>query len=120
MAALLAGCALAGPAPAEPLPTSGLAADFHDLIDEAPIYRIRYLVPALASKDVEYMAVADDMALLCQLDALPRLANLGADPQRVVVSLMAAPVEFGVMTPEIRQFFESYTVENGLCIWEAF
>jgi hypothetical protein len=38
----------------------------------------------------------------------------------VVISLMQSPVDFGVMTPDVVQFFESFTIENDLCIWEAF
>jgi hypothetical protein len=33
---------------------------------------------------------------------------------------MSEPTDFGVMDPSVMQFFESYTIENGLCIWEAF
>lgn len=108
------------PLRAEILPLSGLEFAFHDEIDEAPTYRMRYVVPALSGDAVDFDAMADDMAQLCEADALPRLTEQGYEPFRVVVTLMAEPVEFGVMTPEIRQFFESYTVENGLCIWEAF
>ena len=108
------------PLRAEVLPLSGLEFAFHDEIDEAPTFRMRYVVPALSAAEIDFDAMADDMAQLCATDALPRLAEQGANPYRVVVTLMAEPVEFGVMTPEIRQFFESYTVEDGLCIWEAF
>jgi hypothetical protein len=115
----LAALACTGaPVASETLPASGLEVDFFDMIDEAPTFRARYVAPDLTDPSVEYFALADDMALLCQQEALPRLA--AREPERIVVSLMSAPVEFGVMTPEIRQFFESFRVEGGLCIWEAF
>lgn len=123
---LCRGCLLAlvaldcatGPLAAETLPASGLEVEYFDMIDEAPTFRARYLAPDLTDPSIEYFALADDMALLCQQEALPRVA--GQAPERIVVSLMSAPVEFGVMAPEIRQFFESFRVEGGLCIWEAF
>jgi hypothetical protein len=99
---------------------SGLHVAYFDTIDEAPTYRLRYTAPALADATLDYATVADDMTMLCQDDALPRLAEAGANPSQVVITLMAAPVEFGVITPEIRQFFESYSIQDGLCIWEAF
>lgn len=102
------------------LPVSGLPVTLFDEIDEVPTYRFRYLVPALATGEIDYEAMASDMEGLCQSDALPRLMTAGAVPERIIVTLMAEPVEFGVMTPEIPQFFESYLVQDGLCIWEAF
>ncbi|MBP0481133.1 DUF6497 family protein [Sagittula salina] len=118
--ATLLVCALSAPAGAGTLAFSGLDYAWHDEIAEAPTYRLRYVTPGLADDSVNYTAVSDDMAALCQSDALPRLAGQGATPQRVVITLMAEPVDFGVMTPGVRQFFESYAIEDGLCIWEAF
>jgi len=90
------------------------------MIDEAPTFRMRYLVPSLADTAVEYDAVASEMETLCQSHALDYLARAGHKPDRVVIAWMSAPVDFGVMTPEIRQFFESFRVEGARCIWEAF
>jgi hypothetical protein len=99
---------------------SGLQVTWHDVIAEPPTWRMRYVAPDLVRDGRVYADVADDMQRLCDGDALQRVTAFGEAPQRVVITLMSQPVEFGVMTPDVRQFFESYRVENGLCIWEAF
>ncbi|WP_058246524.1 DUF6497 family protein [Tropicibacter naphthalenivorans] len=99
---------------------TGKVFDFHDMIDEAPTYRFRFVQPALGQEGMTYVDLADDLALLCAGFALPKLSESGLAPERVVISLMSAPTEFGVRNPEITQFFESFLVENDLCIWEAF
>lgn len=99
---------------------SGLTVTHHDMIDESPTYRMRYVAPGLADSAVEYQDVAADMEVLCATHALPYLRQAGHAPDRIVIAWMSAPVAFGVMTPEIRQFFESFAVQGDLCIWEAF
>ncbi|MGP6085831.1 DUF6497 family protein [Antarctobacter jejuensis] len=102
------------------LPATSLDFTAFDIVSEPPVYRVRYLAPGLADTAVSYVDVAEDMEHLCAQDALPRLVEQGAAPERIVVTLMAEPVEFGAMSPGIRQFFESYAVQDGLCIWESF
>ncbi len=103
---------------------SGIEVNFYDMIWDAPgdglTYRFRFLAPKIADPDTDYMSVASDMEALCNDYAIPRLAGTGPQPNRIVVTLMAEPVDFGVMNPDVTQFFESYSVENDLCIWEAF
>lgn len=113
-------CGSVRPAAAQILSVSGIDVTFHDEIQEPPTYRVRYVAPALSDAELDYDSVAEDMERLCSMDALPRLLQGGAHPDRVVVSLMSQPVDFGVMDHETRQFFESYTVEGDRCIWEAF
>lgn len=102
------------------LPTSGLEIKHHDIIAEPPVWRVRYLAPDLAGSDLPYLDVAGDMELLCTQDALQRVAEKGGAPAQIVITLMSEPVAFGVMTPGVTQFFESYEVQSDLCIWEAF
>ncbi|MFW2544592.1 DUF6497 family protein [Primorskyibacter sp. 2E107] len=103
---------------------SGLDVRFHDLIWDEPgsglTYRFRFLAPQIAEGETEYETVAADMEALCTEYALPRLAGTGPQPGRIVITLMSEPVEFGVMTPDAVQFFESYSVDGAVCIWEAF
>lgn len=99
---------------------SGIEALAWDTIDEAPLYRVRYLAPDLAEGGAARDTLAEDLTWLCDEDALPRLRAEGLEPARIVVSLMAEPVEFGVMTPGVTQLFESYRIEDQRCIWEAF
>lgn len=108
-------------AQADPVETgSGVAYIYHDIIDEAPTWRLRFVVDGLGDEGLTYSDLTEDFGLLCQNYALPKLSESGADPERVVISLMSEPTDFGVMDPSVMQFFESYTIENGLCIWEAF
>lgn len=114
----------AAAASAETVPVpSGLDISFFDVIQDVAgdgyTYRFRFVAPAIAG-DVDFAAVAADMDLLCSEYALPRVPYPGPRPNRIVISLMSEPTEFGVMNPEVIQFFESYSIENDLCIWEAF
>ncbi|WP_141135782.1 DUF6497 family protein [Antarctobacter heliothermus] len=102
------------------LPTSGLEIELHDIIAQPPVWRVRYIAPNLSQDGVLYADVAGDMELLCTQDALVRIAGEGGAPSQIVITLMSAPVVFGEMTPGVTQFFESYSVESDLCIWEAF
>ena len=116
--ATLFGCAVAA---GEPFETgSGVAYQFHDIIDEAPVWRLRFVVDGLGQAGLTYAELADELAVLCDAYALPKISEAGGDPERVVITLMSKPVEFGVMDPETTQFFESFTIEDASCIWEAF
>jgi hypothetical protein len=105
---------------------SGMDVTFHDVIRDEPVgaglvYRFRFVAPDIGGDSPRaFSEVSGDMDLLCQDYALPRLSELGPQPARVMISLMEAPVEFGVASPEITQFFEAYSVSDDRCIWEAF
>ncbi|WP_425099469.1 DUF6497 family protein [Tropicibacter sp. S64] len=115
--------AQAGSDEAVPVP-SGQDVSFHDMIWDEPggglTYRFRFLAPAIAEGEGDFDAMMADMEALCTGYALPRLADIGPQPGRIVITLMSAPVEFGVMTPDVTQFFESFSVADNACIWEAF
>lgn len=121
MLSLIAGLMGAVPVGAQQiLPTSGLEIGYHDIIADPPVWRVRYVAPELATDGLPYIDVAGDMEILCTQDALARITQNGDTPSRIVITLMTEPVEFGVMTPGVTQFFESFSVDGGLCIWEAF
>lgn len=125
------GCALisflmtasvAGPlSAAEPITLpSGVDVQFHDWIDDTPAQRFRFVLPGLGQGGKGFDDLAEGMTYLCDQFALPQLEINGVTPSQITVTLMEKPVEFGAMNPDVTQFFESYTVENGLCIWEVF
>lgn len=103
---------------------SGQAVTFLEMISESAqsgaLVRFRFVAPTLAqeSSDVEMLAL--DMEHLCQTYALEKLAEIRAEPRQIVISLSAEPTEFGVATPGVRQAFEAFSVQENLCIWEAF
>ncbi|SEI70149.1 hypothetical protein SAMN05421762_2958 [Pseudooceanicola nitratireducens] len=80
--------------------------------------RLRYVAPGMTRAD--RAAVADDFQALCQTDALRYQPQAPVTAAQAVISIAAAPMEFGVSNPEIPQFFEAFRLENGTCIWEAF
>ncbi len=105
-----------------PVP-SGMAVTFHDIVRGAPgtglTYRFRFIAPEIAA-GVPFEVAEKDMAFLCESYVLPRLAEIGPRPARVIVSVSDRPVVFGEITPEAVQFFEAYEPGDGACIWEAF
>ena len=97
---------------------SGQPVELYDvMVDEDGTTRWRFLAPEVRSLDSA--AVLDDMQALCETFVLPSLDG-EEEGERIIVSLMDIPVEFGKITPEARQHFEVYTLENGTCIWEMF
>ncbi|WP_246107438.1 DUF6497 family protein [Puniceibacterium confluentis] len=102
---------------------SGRSAQFQELIEEVSgeisVARFRFVAPWVADGP-DYGSVAADMEELCQTYAVSALEGAAADPARIIISLAQSATEFGVANPDITQFFESFSLRNGLCIWEAF
>lgn len=105
---------------------SGQTVTLYDVMieaaDQANNYRFRFLTPNIAGSDVlqDIDVLEGDMVHLCQEFALPQIAEGGDIAGRVIISFADRPTEFGVATPEATQVFESYSIENDTCIWEAF
>ncbi len=99
---------------------SGLNVVFHDWLDDQGAHRFRFVAPEIGPGGKDFSDVLDDMAFLCDKFVLPQLEIQGLSATQVVISLMQEPVDFGELQPETTQYFESYSVENGLCIWEVF
>lgn len=113
------------PAWADPLSVpSGKPVIFHEMIWNQPgsglTYRFRFISPeiTLVGDDLNYEIIERDMAHLCQEFALPRLAETGPVPGRIVISIADRVSEFGLAAPDITQFFESYSIADSQCIWE--
>lgn len=136
MAAVLAGPAAGQEATVELVvePGDGLRIDvpsgqeitLQDVIWNAPgpdglALRFRFLAPGIApGGGVEFETAAADMQHLCDTYALPRIAEQGPHPEQVIISLSDVAVPFGEAAPEAMQFFESYRIEDGVCVWEMF
>lgn len=121
--AALAGCQEekdTGPAVTVP---SGRELSLIDVITNAPgpqgaTARFRFLAPGLAPEDVE-SSVAD-MQSVCDGFALVRTEGMVPEPQQIIVTFMSDAVPFGEAAPDVVQFFESFRIENGACVWEVF
>jgi hypothetical protein len=80
--------------------------------------RFRFLAPGLTQDDA--VAAAADMQALCDSYALPRIDGMVPAPQEIILSFSAAAVPFGEAAPDTVQFFESYSIATGACIWEPY
>lgn len=102
---------------------SGRALSLVDVITNAPgpagaAARFRFLVPDLSAEDAE-TALAD-MQVVCDSFALERTRGTVPEPQQIIITFMSAEVPFGDAAPDVVQFFESFRVKNGACVWEVF
>lgn len=128
MAMLWAGAgAMAGEAAGPLLVPSGQEVRYLDTVQSAPgpeglAIRFRFIAPAIARETgtIGAEAAQADMEWLCTNFALPRLPAGGPAPSQIIVSLSDRPVAFGEPAPDATQFFEAYTVADGICVWEAF
>ncbi len=102
---------------------SGQPVTLHEVVTDAPggvqTAYFRFTAPALP-REIDYAALEPDLEYLCNAVALPALAEAGATPGRIVISLSDRPTEFGQPAPEAVQVFESYSVRDGACQWEPF
>jgi hypothetical protein len=82
--------------------------------------RFRFIAPDIsrAGADIGYEAAAGDMIHLCEMLALPYMAEYALKGDVIVVSLADRAVEFGVPDPEATQFFEAFRPVDNSCIWE--
>jgi Family of unknown function (DUF6497) len=119
--AVLAACQEeAGPKVEVP---SGRNLSLIDVITNAPgpsgaAARFRFLAPDLTAEDVE--TAMEDMQAVCDTFALPRTEGTVPAPQQIIITFMNAAVPFGEPAPDVVQFFESFRIENGACVWEVF
>jgi len=83
--------------------------------------RFRFVAPKIGSTvgRITYDIAVVDMAHLCEVLAVPYVAQHDLEPARVVISFSDRPIDFGVSSPEATQFFEAYRLEQSRCIWEG-
>lgn len=132
-AVLCTGLAQATDSP-EVTPGDGLAVDvpsgqsvtLHQVVWNAPgtdglASRFLFVAPAIApGGGIDFDTASADMLHLCDAFALPRVKDNTPRPEQIVISLSDRPVPFGQTAPEATQFFESYSIADGVCTWEMF
>lgn len=91
------------------------------LLDEAPgelWARFRFVAPQITAGGLDQ--IAGDFDYLCTTLAQPYLAHHGIVPARVAISLSSRDVAFGSSEGDVTQFFETYRLDGGACVWEGF
>lgn len=83
--------------------------------------RFRFVAPKIGASvgRIGYDVASKDMEHLCQILAVPYVAQHELQPSRIVISLSDRPVEFGDTAPDATQYFEAYRLEQSRCIWEG-
>ena len=106
---------------------SGQAVTLLDVIEDMAgpdglTLRFRFLAPAVAREGgtVDADVAGRDMDALCQDYALPRVATTGPQPAQIVISMADRDVPFGETHPEATQLFNSYSISDGICVWDMF
>jgi len=104
---------------------SGVEATLHEvLIDDLSGQtwaRFRFLAPGVGAPGAEDDGGGyDDMSYLCDTVAVPYLAEKSLTADRVVISLADRVLPFGAPDPEATQYFGSYRVQDGRCVWEEY
>ena len=106
---------------------SGQPVTLQEVIWNAPgpeglTVRFRFVAPQIApvGGSVDFETAVADMQALCDSYARPRLADLGPVPAQIIISLSNVAVPFGTAAPEATQFFEAYSIQDGVCMWEMF
>ncbi|OCX66190.1 hypothetical protein BFP70_07780 [Thioclava sp. SK-1] len=83
--------------------------------------RFRFVAPAIAdATKVDAEVALDDMLALCDTFAVPRIPNVGPQPEQIVISLADRDIPFGEANPDAVQYFEAYSIVDGHCQWEFF
>lgn len=102
---------------------SGLAVSLQEMLWDRPggglVYRFRFVAPEFTDA-MPFETLMADLEHLCSTYALQRLADIGPQPGRIIISLADKPSKFGEFDPDVTQVFEAYTIEDGVCIWEMF
>lgn len=86
---------------------------------EGATARFRFLAPEITPEG-DFDAAVADMQHLCDTYALQRIAGTVPMPQQIVISLSDREVGFGQSDPDATQFFEAFSIDTGICVWEPF
>jgi hypothetical protein len=120
---LLAACQEEPPAGDAISVPSGRELSLIEIVTHAPgpsgaAARFRFLAPGLTQDDA--VPASADMQALCDSFALPRIDGMVPAPQEIILSFSAGAVPFGEAAPDTVQFFESFSVATGTCVWEPY
>ncbi|MEL6172680.1 MAG: DUF6497 family protein [Pseudomonadota bacterium] len=102
---------------------SGLIVELQEMLWDRPggglVYRFRFFSSAFTGNE-DFDEQTQDLAYLCNEYALPKLADIGPQPSRIVISLADRATAFGEFQPDVMQVFESFSLQNETCMLEIF
>jgi hypothetical protein len=106
---------------------SGQTVTLLDVITNVPgpeglATRFRFLAPAIARAGgtVDAETAAADMDFLCQSYALDKIADMGPQPAQIIISMSDIDVPFSEARPDATQYFNSYSIADGSCVWDVY
>ena len=93
-----------------------------DMVNGENWLRFRFVAPSIGADKgkVSHDDAAKDIEHLCAAVAVPYIAEYDLKSDLVVVSMADQKTEFGETNPDATQLFEAFSVQNDICIWEAF
>jgi len=119
------GVLWAAPLAAADVP-SGQRVTLHEVLvdaqEDTTYLRFRFLAPQIGggADKIDFATAGEDMLHLCTVLVLPYMAEYALEGDKIVMSFMAQITEFGQPDPEVTQYFESFYVEDDICIWDEF
>ncbi len=105
---------------------SGLTHELQDVVFEPQgahmgavrVVRVRFVQPALVGEDaISFEKLEPDFQHLCDTEGLAQKEKSAPNAQEIIISIASAPVAFGETAPDVVQYIDAFTVENGACIW---
>ena len=106
---------------------SGQAVSLQEIIIDtpplgAPVYRFRYLAPAIARSGgaMTFESSIPDFQHLCERDAVPRLPAPTSEAVQIVISFADISVPFGTTNTDATQFFVAFSLTDGLCMVDTY
>lgn len=108
------------------LPSGAIATPLDQIFEEdTALLRLRYIVPKLAEPAALYLAdgarVFEDMRFLCERAVETAFDDISPQQdgwQGAVITLMSAPLEFGMRDPSVVQVFEGFVFTIDGCDWD--
>jgi hypothetical protein len=89
---------------------------------EPLLLRVRFTAPAIArvGGTIDYETAAKDMLYLCDSFVKPQIEQGADKPDQIILSFSDVAVPFGEADPDATQFFEAYSIKDGVCMWEVY
>ena len=93
-----------------------------DMVNGENWLRFRFVAPSVGADKgkVSHDDAAKDIEHLWAAVVVPYIAEYDLKSDLIVVSIADQKTEFDERSPDATQLFESFSVQNDICIWEAF